>query len=127
MHFRFLADALVLVHLAFVLFVVLGGLLAFRKRWWAWVHLPAAFWGVVIELRGWVCPLTPLENHLRGLGGEVGYSGGFVEQYLIPILYPAGLTRSFQVGLGVFVLLFNLTVYAALVWRRCGGGGEEQA
>jgi hypothetical protein len=117
MLYRFLADLVVVLHLAFVLFVVLGGLLALRWPRAAWFHLPAAVWGAGIEFVQGVCPLTPLENHLRRLGGESGYSGGFVEHYVLPVLYPADLNREVQLGLGIFVLLLNLSVYA-VVWRR---------
>lgn len=114
---RLTADALVLVHLSFVLFVVGGGFLALRWRWLPWLHLPAALWGATIEFTGWVCPLTPWENALRRAGGEAGYGGGFVEHYLLPLLYPAGLTREVQLGLGLLVIAVNLLAYA-LVWRR---------
>jgi len=117
MLYRLLADLVVLVHSAFVLFVVLGGLLALRWPRAAWVHLPAALWGAGIEFAAGICPLTPLENHLRRLGGEAGYRGGFVEHYVLPVLYPEGLTHGVQLVLGTFVLLLNLVVYA-FVWRR---------
>jgi uncharacterized protein DUF2784 len=111
--YRALADAVVVLHFCFVLFVVLGGLLVLRWRKLAWVHLPCAVWGVLIEFAGWICPLTPLENHLRALGREPGYAGGFVEHYIVAILYPSGLTRGIQYALGAFVLAVNLFVY----WR----------
>ncbi|HEY7215094.1 MAG TPA: DUF2784 domain-containing protein [Thermoanaerobaculia bacterium] len=117
MLYRLLADLVVVLHCAFVLFVVLGGLLALRWPRAVWFHLPAAIWGAGIEFVQGICPLTPLENHLRQLGGEAGYSGGFVEHYLLPVLYPAGLDQNVQVGIGIFVLLLNVTVYA-VVWRR---------
>lgn len=109
---------MVVVHLAFVLFVVLGGLLVLRWPRVAWVHLPAAAWGVAIELAGWICPLTPLEVRLRRLGGGAGYAGGFVETYLLPVLYPRGLTREVQVVLAALVVAVNLVVYTAALWRR---------
>ena len=111
MLYRILADILVLLHLAFVCFVVLGGLLVLRRRRWAWVHLPVAVWGALVEFMGWVCPLTPLEVRFRILGGEGGYSGGFVENYLIPLLYPGNLTRGLQVVLGLFVVALNAVFY----------------
>lgn len=117
MLYRFLADAVVVLHFGFVLFVVLGGLLALRWPRAAWIHLPAALWGAGIEFVQGICPLTPLENHLRRLGGESGYTGGFVEQYVLPVLYPAGLTRGVQLGLGIFVVAVNVGIYWA-VWRR---------
>lgn len=118
---RLAADALVLVHLAFIVFVVLGGLLVAWRARIAWLHLPAAAWGAWIEARGAICPLTPWENRLRRLAGESGYPGGFVEHYLIPLIYPAGLTAASQRWLAALVVLVNVAVYAAIVvprWRR---------
>jgi len=115
--YRALADLVLVVHLAFVLFVVLGGLLVLRWPRLAWLHVPAAIWGVLIEYTGWICPLTPLENSLRMRGGEAGYSGGFIEHYIQPLLYPAGLTRSTQVVLGSLALVLNLTAYVIVVSR----------
>jgi len=117
MKYRLLADAVVLLHAAFVLFVVLGGLLVLRWPRLAWVHLPIVAWGAGIEFLGGICPLTPLENHWRRLAGEGGYPGGFVEHYVIALLYPAGLTRGVQLALGGLVLAVNTAVYFA-VWRR---------
>lgn len=115
---RLLADAVVVVHLAFIVFVVLGGLLVVRWHRLAWLHLPTALWGAAIELGGFVCPLTPLEVYLRRCAGETGYSGGFVEHYVIPIIYPGVLTRTLQVGLGVGVVTLNVAVYAWILKRR---------
>jgi hypothetical protein len=106
------------LHMGFILFVVLGGLLTFRWPRAAWFHLPAAFWGAVIELFGWVCPLTPLENRLRAAAGDAGYAGGFIEHYVLPVIYPIGLTRRTQVLLGVAVIVFNLAVYGIAGLRR---------
>lgn len=117
MLYRALADAVVVLHVAFVLFVVLGGLAALRWPRAAWLHLPAALWGAGIEFAGGICPLTPVENRLRSLGGEAGYEGGFVEHYLLPVLYPSGLTREVQVALGIAVLAVNVAVYATVVRR----------
>ncbi|HVF60626.1 MAG TPA: DUF2784 domain-containing protein [Thermoanaerobaculia bacterium] len=117
MLYRFAADGVLVLHAAFVLFVVLGGLLVLRRPRLAWVHLPAAAWGAAIEFWGWICPLTPLEQALRRRGGEAGYSGGFVEHYVVALLYPQGLTRGLQLALGLFVLAVNLAVYL-WVWRR---------
>ena len=117
MIYRALADLVLVVHLAFVLFVVLGGLLVVRWPWLAWLHIPAAIWGVLIEYTGWICPLTPLENSLRVKGGEAGYAGGFIQHYIQPVLYPAGLTRSTQVVLGSMALLVNLAAYAIVSSR----------
>jgi hypothetical protein len=118
MWYRALADFVVIVHIAFVAFVVFGGLLVLRRPRLAWLHLPAAVWGVMIEFAGWMCPLTPLENSFRVRGGEAGYAGGFVEHYLLPVLYPAALTREVQLALGTIVLALNLAVYGALLARR---------
>lgn len=117
MLYRTLADGLVVVHLAFVLFVVLGGVLAWRWPRLAWVHLPAFVWGVWISITGAICPLTPLENRLRRIGGEAGYDGGFIEQYLLPVLYPGAMTREIQIGIGIGVLVWNVAIYAALLAR----------
>ncbi len=121
MVYRVLADAVVLAHTLFVAFVVLGGFLAWRWRWVAWLHVPAAVWGVAIEYRGWICPLTPLENAFRTRAGLEGYRGGFVEHYVLPVLYPAGLTPSRQIALGSFALAVNLLAYAVLVRRALKG------
>ncbi len=96
-----LADLILCVHLGFVLFVICGGLLVLKWRWIAWLHLPAALWGAVVEFTGWICPLTPLENWLRELGGETTYAGDFITRYLSSILYPDDLTPDIQVMLGV--------------------------
>jgi hypothetical protein len=110
---RVLATVVVLVHMAFVAFVVAGGVLALRWPRVAWVHLPAALWGVMIALVGWICPLTPIENWLRVRGGAAAYDTGFLEHYLLPVLYPVAMTRGLQIGTGVFVVLVNALVY----WR----------
>jgi hypothetical protein len=115
--YRGLADLVLVVHLAFVLFVVLGGLLVLRWPKLAWLHLPAAIWGVLIEYTGWICPLTPLENSLRMRGGEAGYSGGFIQHYIQPVLYPAGLTRSTQIVLGSIALILNIVAYGVVISR----------
>ena len=112
------ADVVVLVHLAFILFVAVGGLLVLRWPKLAWVHVPAVVWGALIELAGWICPLTPLENRLRGTAGEAPFAGGFIDQYIMPIVYPAGLTRGMQLTLGAAVIAVNLVVYWSLVFRR---------
>ncbi len=120
---RLAADILAVVHFAFVLFVVFGGFLTWHRRWVLRIHLPAAAWGTLIEFMGWICPLTPLENALRHKAGEAGYAGGFIEQYLLPIVYPAGLTRGTQVTLGVLVVLVNVVAYLG-TWRRRKDGGR---
>jgi len=119
--YRALADAVLVLHLGFVLFVVLGGLFALRWPRLAWLHIPAAIWGVLIEFTGWICPLTPLENSFRERGGEAGYSGGFIQHYIQPLLYPAGLTRSTQFALGSIVLILNLAAYGVAMSRMRSG------
>ena len=111
------ADALVVLHLVFVAFVVVGGLLVLRWPWLAWAHVPAAVWGAWIEFAGWICPLTPLENRLREEAGEQVYATSFVEHYLLPVLYPASLTREVQWLLGGVVVAVNAVVYL-VIWRR---------
>jgi hypothetical protein len=121
-----LAEAVVLLHFGFVLFVIFGGLLALRWRRAAWLHLPAAAWGALIEFTGWICPLTPLEHWLRRQGGQAAYQGGFVEHYILPVLYPHGLTRTIQLILGLLVVGINLLVYSIL-WRRRQAGATASA
>lgn len=111
---RLMADILVLVHVSFVLFVVFGALLIFRWKRVIWLHIPAALWGVVIEWADWICPLTPLENQLRMMGDQAGYSGGFIEHYLLPVLYPAGMSRGVRIALGLFVLAVNAGIYRSI-------------
>ncbi|MGH7677962.1 MAG: DUF2784 domain-containing protein [Gemmatimonadaceae bacterium] len=117
MGYRLLADAVLLVHFGFVGFVVIGGVLALRWRRLAYLHVPVAIYGVMIEVLGFVCPLTPLEVWLRRRGGEAGYEGGFIEHYITAALYPAGLTRHTQFALAATVLVINAAVYA-FWWRR---------
>lgn len=117
MWFRGAADIVLVVHFLFVAFVVLGGLLVLPWPRLAWVHVPVALYGAAIEFIGFICPLTPLEVWLRRRGGEAGYIGGFVEQYITAALYPTGLTREVQIALGVGVLVINVVVYA-VAWRR---------
>jgi hypothetical protein len=111
MLYRVLADAVVGLHGLFVVFVVMGGLLLVRWPALVWAHLPAAVWGALIEFAGWICPLTPLEKSLRARAGEVGYPGGFIEHYLLPVLYPAALTREVQLALGALVVGLNIAIY----------------
>lgn len=122
MFWRIAADALVLLHLGFILFVLLGGLLLLRWPRLLCLHLPAVAWGIVVECLHLGCPLTPWENHLRRMAGQAGYEDGFIEHYLIPLIYPAGLTPQIQLWLGSIVLLVNLSVYACLIWRRHSEG-----
>lgn len=117
MLYPILADLVVLLHAAFVVFAVLGGLLVFRWERAAWVHLPAVLWAAGTELAGWICPLTPLENWLRQQEGNSGYGSDFIAHYLLPVLYPAGLTRQAQMVLGVLLVAINLAIYG-WAWRR---------
>ncbi|MCP8463584.1 DUF2784 domain-containing protein [Pseudomonas sp. ZM23] len=122
MIYRLAADAVVLTHLGFILFVLLGGLLVLRWPRVAWLHVPAAAWGMAVEFLHLYCPLTPLENRFRQAAGDQGYSGGFIEHYLMPLIYPAGLTEAIQVALGLVVLAVNLPPYLLLLRRlrrRC--------
>jgi Protein of Unknown function (DUF2784) len=118
MFYRSLADLVLLLHFGFVAFVVLGGLLVLRWPRWAWLHVPAALWGVFVEYTGSTCPLTPLEIAWRQRGGEVGYPGSFLEHYVTAILYPTGLTRGLQIGLGTLALAINTAIYSALIVRH---------
>ena len=126
MIYRILADLVVVIHFAFVLFAVMGGLLAVRWAWMSWIHLPAAGWAALIELVGWVCPLTPLERWLRIRAGGAGYEDGFIAHYVLPMLYPAGLTRGVQIVLAVFVVVVNVLVYAWVVRRHREHGARAQ-
>jgi hypothetical protein len=118
---RLLADALVVVHLGFIVFVVAGGFAALRWPRIAWLHLPAVAWAIVVEATATICPLTPIENHWRRQAGDAGYPGGFVEHYLIPIVYPAGLTPRGQLALAFAVAAINLVVYVIVLRRRRTG------
>jgi hypothetical protein len=115
-----LAELVVVLHFCFVLFVLFGGALALRWPKMVWLHLPAAAWGALISFAGWVCPLTPLEKWLRRQGGAAGYEGGFVEHYILPVLYPRGLTHEVQIALGVIVVLLNVLIYRH-VYRQFRG------
>jgi hypothetical protein len=118
------ADAVLVLHLAFVLFVGLGALLVLRWRWLAWLHVPAAAWGVAIEFGGWICPLTPLENDLRLRAGEAPATGDFVARLLLPVIYPEGLTREAQIAVGLAVLVFNVAIYGLLIRRQLARNRE---
>jgi hypothetical protein len=111
------ADIIVLLHFAFILFVSAGGVLVLRWPRLAWLHLPCVAWGVLIEATGGICPLTPMEMRFRLAAGEPGYSGDFIDRYLLPMIYPSGLSRGGQIGLGIVLLLFNLIIYA-FAWNR---------
>lgn len=118
MIYRIAADGILLIHLGFILFVVLGALAVFRLPRFAWIHLPAAAWGAFVELSGRLCPLTTLENVLRTRAGQAGYADSFIEHYLVSIIYPAGLTRGMQLSLAGFVVVVNVILYALLIRRR---------
>ena len=118
MGYRLLADAVLILHLGFIAFVVLGGLIVLRRPRVAWLHLPAVAWGAWIEFSGRICPLTPLEIGLRARNGETTYNGGFIEHYVTALIYPEGLNRSQQMVLGTVVLVLNAAVYGWLRWRR---------
>jgi hypothetical protein len=111
MWYRIGADLVVWIHLVFVLFVLTGSLLALKWRWLVWVHLPAAAWGAIVEFTGWICPLTPLEQTLRSMSGGSAYRSDFIGHYILPLLYPAALTRNTQILLGMMVVLVNAVVY----------------
>ena len=127
MIYRLSADLVLIVHLGFVLFVVLGGLLVWRWSWLVGIHLAAVSWGALIEFAGFACPLTPLEDHLRELGGEVGYEGDFIGHYITEFLYPAGLTRSLQIWLGSLALLSNLLIYGYFLVRKVREAGGQMS
>ena len=124
MWYSWLADLILCIHVGFVLFVIFGGLLVLKWRRIAWLHLPAAIWGAVVEFTGWICPLTPLENWLRAQDGENSYSSDFIAQYLLPVLYPGDLTRGIQLLLGTVVVVLNAAVYWWL-WRRQAPGASR--
>ena len=117
---RLLADAVVLLHLAFIVFALAGGVLVLFRGYIAWLHLPAVAWAAYAEFTATICPLTPLENSLRKQAGQEGYDGGFVEHYLIPLIYPAALTPRLQMLIGAIVVAVNVAVYTAALWRRSG-------
>jgi hypothetical protein len=117
MLWSWLADALLLLHGLFIAWVVLGGLAVWARPRLVWLHLPCAAWGAAIELAGWICPLTPLEQRWRVAAGEAGYAGGYIEHYLTAAIYPDGLTRDVQVALGLAVVAINAALYGA-AWRR---------
>jgi hypothetical protein len=124
MPYAFLADLALLLHFGFILFVVVGGAMVLRLPRLAWLHLPAAAWGAAVELFGWYCPLTDLENHWRRLAGGPGYDSSFIDRYLTPLIYPEDLTRDSQIMLGLIVLALNLLVYGWLIYRQKRSGGQ---
>ena len=118
MVYQIFADLVVVIHLGFVLFAVLGAFLALWRRWIVWLHIPALLWAVWIEFAGGICPLTPLENWFRIKTGQGGYEGDFVATYLLPVLYPAGLTRDVQLILALVVVVINVALYGSIVYKR---------
>jgi len=121
--YRLLADLVVVAHLVFIIYALFGGLFGLWRKWSVFVHIPTAAWIAIIEFQGWICPLTPLENRLRSARGSSGYEAGFVDHYLIPVIYPAGLTRNIQFMLGAVAVALNLGVYIFVLhrWRRRTG------
>ena len=114
MFYQLAATVLALLHFAFIVFVVAGGVLVLRWPWLMWIHLPAAIWGALIEFFGWYCPLTTWENTCLRRAGRAGYDNGFLEHYLFAVIYPEGLTRGMQIAIGLFVLVVNVAVYLRL-------------
>ena len=127
MFIRIAADVVLILHLVFIAFVVMGGLLVLRYRWIVYVHIPAAIWGAFVEISGRICPLTTWENSLRRSAGESGYAESFVEHYLMPIIYPAGLTRNVQFAIAGIVVAANIVIYGWLLYRRCRSRVVERA
>ena len=121
-----LANLVLIVHLAFVVFVLCGGLLVLRWQWIAWLHVPAIAWGAFVEFSDWICPLTPLENWLRAQGGDISYRSDFIAQYLLPVLYPGDLTRDLQLLLGTLVIVLNAAVYWWLWQMQACGASRNQ-
>jgi len=121
MVYQLLAELIVGLHFAFILFVALGGLLVVKWRWVVYLHVPAVVWGALVELCGWFCPLTPLENWLRSAGGEAGYASGFIDHYLAPIIYVDASMRWLQIALGLGLLVINVPLYAWLTLRHLRG------
>lgn len=118
MTYRIVADMIVLIHFGFILFVGVGGFLVIKWQNIAFLHIPAVIWGALIEFTGGICPLTPLENKFRLAGGEAGFSGGFIEKYIISFIYPDELTRGLQTVIGFAVILINVSIYGYLLHRR---------
>jgi len=121
------ADIILLVHLGFIVFVALGGFLVIKWHNIAFLHIPCALWGVLIAFGGWICPLTPLEMYFRQLAGQAGYNGGFIDHYVMPIVYPVDLTRRMQIAFGVTLIAVNLLVYARVLVNRTRRGNGRAA
>ncbi|WP_019613054.1 DUF2784 domain-containing protein [Psychromonas ossibalaenae] len=118
MLYLILADLLVLVHFLYILFVLLGGLLLILRGYLVFIHLPALIWASLLSFKGWICPLTPLENNLRQAAGTQGYQEGFISHYLIPIIYPHGLTLNMQSALGILVIVINISIYSLVYYKH---------
>lgn len=116
MLYQILANFIVVIHFVFICFVVLGGFLVIRWRWMSFLHLASVAWAVLIEFKGWICPLTPLEQNLRHAADNAGYTGGFIEHYITPLIYPEGLTPTLKFAIGTFVLVINLAIYGWLLY-----------
>ena len=117
MIYKLAADILVIIHLLFIGFVIFGGLLVFRWRWIIFIHIVAVIWGAIVEFKAWICPLTPWEHQLRQAGGQDGYARGFIEHYLIPIIYPENLTYDYQIIFGLSVVIINLAIYSLIFYK----------
>ncbi len=118
MLYQLVADLIVLIHFAFIVFVLAGGLLVFKWHWILWLHIPAAIWGALIVMVGWICPLTPIENMLRQGGAGVAYPSGFIDRYFAPLIYPADFTDEMAIAMGVVVIVINVLVYSIFLVRR---------
>jgi hypothetical protein len=125
MIYRLAADLVLLSHFAFIILVIGGGLLVFRYPWFVWIHIPAACWGAFVELTGRICPLTIWENWLRLRAGQEGYDVSFIEQYVLPVIYPAGLTRDIQLALAAVVIVVNVIIYATILLRKRAAGDKR--
>lgn len=119
--YRLLADLALLAHFAFIAFVLLGGLLVLKWPQVAWLHIPAALWGALTEFFSLPCPLTPLEKHFQRLAGDTPYEGDFIARYLLPLIYPAGLTPTVQIVLGAIVVVMNIAIYGWVLTRQPHG------
>ena len=115
---RLLAELALILHFLFILFVIFGGLFVFKWNRIIWLHVPCAIWGALLEVYRWICPLTYLENYFRNHAEISGYSGGFIEHYLLPVIYPAGLTENARIILAIIVIVINLVIYGYFGWRR---------
>lgn len=118
MLYKFLADIVLILHLFFILFVLFGAILAFKFPKIVWFHLPIATYGALITFYRWICPLTPLENYFRALAGEQGYEGGFIAHYILPVIYPSGVTTGLTITMGLTVIIWNGIIYGLLIYRN---------